>query len=218
MYLAEPIFLSFQWEWPNTWKPSIFVRFYGCNLNCKWCDSKYAVNKPDWMLELSVAEAVNEIKKFLPCKNVVFTGWEPSLFELAIEEIIGHLPWYTFEIETNWSKPIQNLYDQINISPKLSNSGNADYPLNVFKNFVFDRRFAPMNVCFKFVAKTKEDCDEIQEFIERNNIPKIYVRIMPEWTTKNSQKNDTVIEFCLKNNYRYCLRQHILLFWNKKWV
>jgi hypothetical protein len=37
-----------------------------------------------------------------------------------------------------------------------------------------------MNVCFKFVAKTKKDCDEIQEFIERNNIPKIYVRIMPE--------------------------------------
>jgi hypothetical protein len=44
------------------------------------------------------------------------------------------------------------------------------------------------------------------------------VRIMPEWTSKSSQKNDFVIDFCLKNNYRYCLRQHILLFWNKKWV
>lgn len=215
MFLAEPIFLSFQWEWPHTWMPSIFVRFYGCNLSCKWCDSKYAVNKPDNLLDLSVMEVVEEIKKFAPCKNVVFTGWEPSLFELAIEEIVGHLPWYTFEIETNWSKPLSNLYDQINISPKLSNSGNDEYPLRALEN----RLFTPDTwICFKFVAKTKEDCEEIQKYIEKELIKPEFVRIMPEWVSKNSQKNDIVLDFCLKHNYRYCLRQHILLFWNKKWV
>ena len=71
MKLAEDVFLSIQWEWPNTGKPSIFVRFFGCNLCCKWCDSLYAVNQPDGILELSVAEVCEKIKK-LKCTNIVY--------------------------------------------------------------------------------------------------------------------------------------------------
>jgi hypothetical protein len=44
------------------------------------------------------------------------------------------------------------------------------------------------------------------------------VYIMPMGTDNESQKNQEVLEFCLKNWYRYCQRMHILLFWNKKWV
>ena len=47
MYLLwEPIFYSLQWEWRNTWNPSIFIRFYGCDRLCKFCDSLYSVNEP----------------------------------------------------------------------------------------------------------------------------------------------------------------------------
>ena len=91
MFLAEPIFLSIQWEWPNTWKPSIFVRFFWCNLCCKWCDSLYAVNNPESVIDVSLEDIAEQIKD-MKCKHIVFTGWEPTLFEEQIAKIIALLP------------------------------------------------------------------------------------------------------------------------------
>lgn len=217
MKLAEPIFKSLQWEWPNTWKPSIFIRFFWCNLCCKWCDSLYAVNQPEWILDISVNEVVKEIYK-LNCHNIVFTWWEPTLFEEVIAEIQDKLwEWYTYEIETNGSNAITNQYQQINISPKLSNSWNKSYELKVLDSKLL-RRGNWNWICFKFVAKGSEDFDEIKEYIEKYNLPKERIYIMPMWTTNESQINKEVLQFCLDNEYRYCQRMHILLFWNKKWV
>ena len=215
MILAEPIFLSLQWEGPNTWKPSIFVRFYWCNLCCKRCDSLYAVNNPESVLNKSVSEIVKEIKN-LNCNHIVFTWWEPTLFYEEIEKIQKELwEWFTYEIETNGSNPIRNNFSQINISPKLSNSWNKPYKLKAFDEMLFS---GEIWIAFKFVAKGKADFQEIQEYIKKYNIKKDQVYIMPMGTDNESQKNQEVLEFCLENWYRYCQRMHILLFWNKKWV
>lgn len=218
MLLAEPIFLSLQWEWPNTWKPSIFIRFYGCNLCCKRCDSLYAVNNPEWIINIDLKEIVSEIK-WLKCNHIVFTWWEPTLFSKDIQEIQDSL-WdeYTYEIETNWSNPIRNVFNQINISPKLSNSWNNPYSLRAFDEMAIKLVWAEYRVCFKFVAKWKEDFNEILEYIKENHISNEIVYIMPEWVDAKSQVNKEVLQFCLDNNFRYCQRVHILLFWNKKWV
>lgn len=217
MILAEPIFLSLQWEWPNTWKPSIFIRFYGCNLCCKRCDSLYAVNSPEWIINIDLKEICSQIK-WLKCKHIIFTWWEPTLFYEDIEAIQNELgDGYTYEIETNGSNPIRNNFNQINISPKLSNSWNKPYPLKVFDEMSI---FVPhlLNICFKFVAKWKDDFDEILQYIKDNNLRQEWIYIMPEWVDKESQVNKEVLQFCLDNNFRYCQRMHILLFWNKKWV
>ena len=214
MILAEPIFLSLQWEWPNTWKPSIFIRFYGCNLCCKRCDSLYAVNNPEWIINIDLKEICSQIK-WLNCKHIVFTWWEPTLFFKDIQAIQDEL-WdeYTYEIETNWSNPIRNIFNQINISPKLSNSWNKSYPLKAFDEMITSPYF--LNVCFKFVAKWKDDFDEILTYIKENHLREEWIYIMPEWTDKDSQINQEVLQFCLDNNFRYCQRMHIILFWNNK--
>ena len=212
MKLAEPIFLSLQGEGPNVWLPSIFIRFYGCNLLCKWCDSLYAVNKPEGLIDITVDEIVEQIKN-LKCKNIVFTWWEPSLFEDTIKEIQNELDWsYTYEIETNGSRILKNYYHQVNISPKLSNSWNKKYELKILESENI------IEACFKFVAKTKEDLEEIQEYIKENSLSSNIIYIMPMWTDNESQNNKEVLQFCLDNWYHYCQRMHILLFWNKKWV
>ena len=207
--LAEEPFLSIQWEWENVWTPSVFVRFFGCNLKCKWCDSRYAVDKKESICEYTLDSLVNKIISY-NCTNVVFTWWEPSLYEWTIEDIMERLPNFTFEIETNGSRPLRNWYNKVNCSPKLSNSWNQPYELNV-KPY--------LNTIYKFVAKTRDDCYEIQEFIEKHNL-KVWnnIFIMPEGVDNESQNNWDVLQFCLTYWYRYCLRQHILLFWNKKWV
>lgn len=208
--LAEKPFLSIQWEWPYVWTPAIFIRFYGCNLNCKWCDSKYAVNNPESLCKYTVDSLVNEIYTF-NCSHIVFTWWEPTLFEKAIKELMEELPdTFFYELETNWSRKPELSYDHINCSPKLANSWNKEYELKVKPYY---------NTIYKFVAKTRDDCYEIQAYIEKYQLKSWNnIFIMPEWIDEESQKNWDVLQFCLTYWYRYCLRQHILLFWNKKWV
>jgi len=215
MLLAEPVFLSLQGEWPNVWKPSVFVRFFWCNKLCKRCDSLYAVNNTESLVDVSIDELVEQIRWF-KCSNIVFTWGEPGLFEDNISKIMSYFKWrFTFEIETNWSVPLKLDYDQINISPKMSNSWNAKYKVVALDNY---EKLWERNYCFKFVAKGKEDFDEILECIKENNVQKEDVYIMPLGTTAESQMNKEVLDFCLENWFRYCQRMNILLFWNKKWV
>ncbi len=207
------IFESLQWEWKNTWKPSIFLRFWWCNLTCKRCDSKYSwdkkIEKPK---EIKLEKIIEKIKTF-HSKHIIFTWWEPLLYQKHIKKIQTELPWYTFELETNWSIEIdpELTFNQINISPKLKNSWSKKYKIKALESdFRYD---------LKFVCSNLEDLKEVKNFIENNkfkNIKEIY--IMPLWTDKKSQVNKKIINFCIKNWYNYCLRQHIILFWDKKWV
>jgi len=57
---VSEVFLWLQGEWPNTGKPTIFVRFFWCNLNCKWCDSKYAIKGKEYEM---MTKYVNDLQK-----------------------------------------------------------------------------------------------------------------------------------------------------------
>jgi len=214
------IFESIQWEWINTWKPSIFVRFWGCNLACTWCDSKYSW---DSKIEKANIKSLNEviaIIKTFKSKHIIFTWWEPTLFQIHIKDIQKELKDYTYELETNWSNKITNWihFNQINVSPKLLSSWNKKYDLNILKTniWLFD------NMDLKFVCWNEKTIKETEKFIKEigkdenyNIINNIY--IMPLWRDSKSQINSLVLKYCLNKWYNYCLRQHLILFWDWKW-
>ena len=61
--------------------PSIFIRLAGCNVGCKWCDTKYA-NKPDIVQPHSVDQLIDAVVLSNTCtgvKKVTITGGEPLL-------------------------------------------------------------------------------------------------------------------------------------------
>jgi len=62
-----------------------FVRFAGCNLRCKWCDTKYAQEK-DSGISKEIDEVMHIIKRY-GCKNVTITGGEPFMQEEALEAL-----------------------------------------------------------------------------------------------------------------------------------
>ena len=212
--LVNEIFCSIQGEGKNAGKPAVFVRLGGCNLACKWCDTKYTWHSKQsdnqtWTIE----KVIQEIKKY-PVKHLVITGGEPLLQQDGLKELLKKLKGYTTEIETNGSIccKISRLIEQINCSPKLKNSNNPAYPL----------RLKPTNkkVLYKFVVQKGEDLKEINAFIRKYKIPKEKVYLMPEGTSRSALLNRSkwLIDACKKEGYNFSPRLHILLFGNKRGV
>jgi len=169
-YKLVEIFYSIQGEGNRTGTANIFVRFSFCNLSCSFCDTPYN----DVNYELSLEELLNEISKF-DCKNIIFTGGEPSL--QLDNELLSELKNrnYYLAIESNGTKEISNMIDYISISPKSNNlkqlSGDEikfvlkkDSPLpekiGVFKHYFISpemnydtANFENINYCIDLIKK-----------------------------------------------------------------
>ena len=66
--LISEIFESIDGESKRAGELSIFIRSVGCNLRCKYCDSKYTWKLEKTSKNMSVDEIINYIKRF-NCKT-----------------------------------------------------------------------------------------------------------------------------------------------------
>ena len=100
------IFYSLQGESTFTGLPCTFVRLSGCNLDCAWCDTRYA---KDESTSLSIEKILNQIKIF-GCNLVEITGGEP-LLQKETPRLISQLLDLKFQVllETNGSQAIRDI-------------------------------------------------------------------------------------------------------------
>ena len=78
-------FVSIDGEGPSSGELAVFIRFFGCDLRCLWCDTAYSWNGEVKAEPLSIAEIYNFIKNS-GVYNVTLTGGEP-----LIQKDIGDL-------------------------------------------------------------------------------------------------------------------------------
>ncbi len=103
---VNEIFYSIQGESTFAGLPCIFVRLTGCNLRCRWCDTKYAYEEGE---VLSIDTIMKSISRY-QCSLVELTGGEPLLQEntpLFIEKLLSR--GYTVLVETNGSLNIDSI-------------------------------------------------------------------------------------------------------------
>ena len=145
---VSEIFTSFQGEGPYIGTPATFLRLYGCNLNCQWCDTDISTYE---MLSVDdVAEILMTQMEFNNINLLVITGGEPTLQMEEIKRLIKELPEdIKIQLETNGS--IFEYLPEIEyvISPKED------------KEKVFENYYKYENVFFKFVITCEEDIDEV---------------------------------------------------------
>jgi len=119
------IFYSLQGEGIYQGMNQVFIRFYGCNLKCGFCDTKLFSYK-----EYSPDELVKEIERVpLPYEHICFTGGEPLLHSGFIEETGRFLKGKGRKIflETNGTLPdeferVKNVVDIVSMDFKLPSS------------------------------------------------------------------------------------------------
>ena len=97
MTKIKEIFTSIQGEGPFIGYKQLFIRFCGCNLNCRYCDTDFDLNDAkeytiDELLEISAAN--------IDCHSVSLTGGEPLIHSKFLLPFVKQtsLPVY---LETN---------------------------------------------------------------------------------------------------------------------
>lgn len=103
-YKVVEKFISINGEGTHAGQIAAFIRFQGCNLNCSFCDTKWA-NEENVPCELMSAEDIYTYIKDSGVTNVTLTGGEP-LRQEGIEELLDLLGAdlnLRVEIETNGS-------------------------------------------------------------------------------------------------------------------
>lgn len=145
---VSEIFTSFQGEGPYIGIPATFLRLYGCNLNCKWCDTDISTYE---MLSVDdVAEILMTQMEFNNINLLVITGGEPTLQMEEIKRLIRELPEdIKIQLETNGSIFEYVPEMEYVISPKEN------------KEKVFENYYEYENTFFKFVITSQEDIDEV---------------------------------------------------------
>lgn len=101
------IFPTIQGEGPFTGRPATFIRLYGCNLQCPWCDTDYTSQRHDYNAETLVNLCVSHISRDAATRRplVVITGGEPFRHNLSFLVTGLCNEGFDVQIETNGTLP-----------------------------------------------------------------------------------------------------------------
>lgn len=157
-------FVSINGEGPRAGELAVFLRFCGCNLNCGYCDTRWA-NTADVKYELASAEELVAYVKSTGVKNVTLTGGEPLLqSDIAfLIELLGAAG-AEVEIETNGSVPLKNI---VSLSPRPAVTADYKLPASGMEKHMLTENFSYLTFqdAVKFVVGDKFDLVRAEEII-----------------------------------------------------
>ena len=167
VYKVVETFISINGEGQHAGELALFIRFAGCNLNCNYCDTRWA-NQPDVVYQEMTETEIKALVADSGVRNVTLTGGEPLLqpgmYQLL--ETMGSLPDIRIEIETNGSVDIEPYMTLIRrpaftLDYKLPGSG-MEAGMNM-ENY----RYLTKEDTVKFVISDKTDLMRAREIIEQ---------------------------------------------------
>ena len=109
-------FYSVQGEGLNAGSAAYFIRLAGCDVRCPFCDSKATWNADGASL-VSVEDIARRASAVSSC-NVVVTGGEPLMYNLAPLCEALERSCMSVWLETSGAHPISGAFDWICVSPK----------------------------------------------------------------------------------------------------
>lgn len=179
------IFNSIDGEGKRTGELTTFIRLYGCNLRCSFCDTKYSYEQENSDLpykEMSIEEIIKECDKY-DTDNITLTGGEP-LGHLDVKYLLRALSeaGYNVNVETNGSLPIKQYFDS---------DGN---PAEGYKNVWF-------TVDYKCPSSEMESKMYLDNFDQKKNLFKNVVYKFVVGSDLDLQKAEAVIKERLFTDY-----------------
>lgn len=171
-YKVVETFTSINGEGRKAGELAFFLRLAGCNLNCSYCDTKWA-NETEVKYTIMDENEIYRMIKDSGVKNVTITGGEP-LFRKDMEILLGKMDAdceLSVEIETNGSVDLSQFVKVCNnisftMDYKLPDSGMEN--LMCLSNFDILRETDTV----KFVSGSIKDLEKAKEIIEKYDLTK----------------------------------------------
>lgn len=201
-------FVSINGESTRAGELAVFLRFKGCNLNCSYCDTKWA-NEVECPYEsLSVEEILQYVKE-TGIKNVTLTGGEPMLQEeiVSLVDSLLEQQGIRVEIETNGSVDLSGFSFRkkpvFTMDYKSPSSGcNERMCLDNF-------RILSEEDTVKCVVANREDLDRARSIIEQYQLTeKCHVYFSPVF---GSIEPEEIVNYMLEhkmNDVRLQIQMH----------
>ena len=176
------IFNSIDGEGKRAGLPTTFIRLFGCNLSCSYCDSQYACVESKSVVDsykiMSVEEIISQVK-YLGCGNITITGGEPLIhpgINQLIEALLDEGCWVNVETNGTTVPEIRTDDGQLfyTMDYKTNTSGMTD------KMSVSALGSLDYNDVLKFVVGSLDDLNQSLEVVERL-APKAQIYVSPVW-------------------------------------
>jgi len=162
--LVSETFSSIQGETTFAGRPCFFIRLSGCNLRCRYCDTKYAWRNGS---SRSIASLVAEYKASgLPLVEV--TGGEP-LSQAGTPDLLKELVKHGKTLlETNGSHDLSNVPDKIVTICDIKCPGSGFADKNRRQNMKLLRPYDEV----KFVVCSRKDYDWAKHIMDKHALVK----------------------------------------------
>ncbi len=161
--IVSEIFSSIQGESTLQGLPCVFIRLSGCNLDCRYCDTRYA---REGGAEMSINEIVKKASLF-GLRTVCITGGEPLLQKdtPALVKVFLDRDW-TVSIETNGSMDVSAIDSRAVRVIDIKCPGSGEDGSFLTEN-LDNRRSADE---FKFVINDREDFNYAVGFVTEHGL------------------------------------------------
>ena len=214
--MINEIFYSLQMEGSYIGYPAIFVRFSRCNLNCDFCDTKYALTGGSIMDSREIYDIISRF----PCRRVIFTGGEPALYDKFMAYFIKQYPGFEYFIETNGTIFAEESIDYLKhivVSPKFF-AIKSDV-LKLYKK-------RAKSIEFKFIVDSIDDIDKTETIADKFNLYPLTLQPLfdnGQPIEKYINKTQTLIEAfkesgLSKKDTRLIMQNHKVIYKEKRGV
>lgn len=198
------IFKSIEGEGKRAGLPAVFIRLYGCNLNCSYCDTQYSCVGQKYK-EMSIQEILEEVRIF-KIPHITITGGEPLIHE-RIGDLLKALltTGYCINVETNGSTSIPTFAD-IGFHYGSSLFFTVDYkcPSSGMEKFMCLDNYKDgiLRECdvMKFVVGCSEDLEVAKHILDTFH-PMCVVYFSPVFGKIEPRE---IVDFLLKNELNSC--------------
>ena len=190
-------FVSINGEGTHAGELAVFVRFWGCNLRCSYCDTRWA-NESDCPYEDKTPEEIFQSVKATHIRNVTLTGGEP-LLQKQMQELLELLladEELRVEVETNGAVFLKPFCGEgrpyFTMDYKLPSSG--------FEESMCHDNFALLKPedTVKFVVGTREDLDRMKRIVGQYELDKrCHVYLSPVFGQIEPAE---IVEYMIENN------------------
>lgn len=218
---------TIQGEGPHVGKVCTFVRTYGCNLHCQWCDTPFTWDTDGLLGTVYPVETNCQVIDVLDVAATVLdlsvpicvvSGGEPLIQSRAVMHLASILDQAGVEthVETNGTRPPPDYLTVAHwsVSPKLpSAESGANYDMEVLRAWAEHPR-----AIFKIVVGSPHEVREAALFMNSLDVPLAHRWVMPEGTMHSTVDAvlDAIVPDALDLRLNVSGRMHVQLWGSER--